>query len=230
MSRQTRRRLIWAALFGVSMGFFEAAVVVYLRRIACPDGFSFPLRALETRVLLVELARELASLVMILSVAVLAGRRPVEKLAYFIYIFGVWDVLYYVFLKLALGWPGSLLEPDILFLIPVPWVGPVLAPVLVSVVMISAGVLTVWLEERGTPIELTWRNFGAEALFGLVIIVSFCLDWRGVAAGGTPGPFAWWLFLLGLVPGTGLFVWEARRALRAGRARARDSGTDSMGE
>ncbi len=218
MSRQTRSRLIWLAVFGVTMGLFEAAVVVYLRRIAYPEGFSFPLVTLEGGLAFVEVAREAASLVMILSVAVLAGRRFVEKLACFVYIFGIWDILYYVFLKLALDWPGSILEPDILFLIPVPWVGPVLAPVLVSMVMISAGVVTIWLEERGTPVRVTWRNLGAEAICALVIILSFSLEWRTVPS-AEPGPFAWWLFLVGLVPATGVFAYEVAMSLRKNRDR-----------
>lgn len=217
MSRRTRNRLIWLAVFGVAMGFFEAAVVVYLRRIAYPEGFSFPLVMLEKRIAFVEVAREVASLVMIASVAVLAGRRFVEKLACFVYIFGIWDVLYYISLKLALDWPASLLETDVLFLIPVPWVGPVLAPILVSAAMISAGVLTVWLEERGTPVHLTWRNLGAVAICGLVIVISFCLDWREALTEEHPGPFAWWLFLLGLVPATVVFACEAARAFRRPR-------------
>ncbi len=229
MSRRTRNRLIWAAVFGVTMGVFEAAVVVYLRRIVYPDGFSFPLRRIDTHIAVVELVREFASIVMILSVAALAGGRAgegarsfgracTERLAYFMYVFGIWDVIYYVFLKLALDWPGSILETDILFLIPVPWTGPVLAPVLVSVVMISAAVVTVWLEERKTPLRVTWRNLGVEIVCGLVIIVSFCLDWREVASGGMPRPFAWWLFLPGLVAGTGVFVHEATMSFRGGRA------------
>jgi hypothetical protein len=217
MSRQTRNRLIWLAVFGVTMGLFEAAVVVYLRRIAYPAGFSFPLVVLEKRVAVVEVAREVASLLMIASVAVIPGRRLIEKLACFVYIFGIWDVLYYVFLKLALDWPASILDPDILFLIPVPWVGPVLAPVLVAVIMISAGVVTIWLEDRGTPVRVTWRNLGAEIACALVIVISFCLDWRGVMSGNVPGPFAWWLFLLGLVPATGVFAYEVAMSLRRKR-------------
>ena len=217
MSSQIRNRLIWVAVFGAAMGLFEAAVVVYLRRIAYPGGFSFPLVMLEKRIALVEVAREVASLVMIASVAVLAGRRPVEKLAYFLCIFGVWDILYYVFLKITLGWPASILEPDILFLIPVPWVGPVLAPVIVSIVMISAGIVTAWLEDEGAPVRVTRWNLTAEVCCGLVVISSFCLDWRNVLSGGEPGPFAWWLFLPGLLAGTGVFVYELRRSLRRKR-------------
>ncbi len=217
MSPKTRSRLVWVAVFGVTMGVFEAAVVVYLRRIAYPGGFSFPLVTLERQIALVELAREAASLVMIASVAALAGRRLVDRLAYFICIFGIWDIVYYVFLKLTLDWPASILEPDILFLIPVPWLGPVLAPVLVSVVMISAGVVTVWLEDRGTPIILTWRNLGVEVACGLVIIISFCLEWRSAFAEEGPAPFAWWLFLPALLAGTGVFAREAVMSLRGKR-------------
>jgi hypothetical protein len=217
MSRRVRNCLIWTAVFGVTMGLFEAAVVVYLRRIAYPEGFSFPLVTLERRIALVEIAREFASLVMILSVAVLAGKRHVERFACFMYIFGIWDILYYVFLKITLGWPGSILDPDILFLIPVPWVGPVLAPVLVSLVMISAGVVAIRLEEIGSPIRVTWRNLGAEIVCGLVIVISFCLDSGNILEGGVPGPFAWWLFLLGLVPGIGIFAYEASMSLRRKR-------------
>ncbi len=222
MSQQTRNRLIWLAVFGVTMGLFEAAVVVYLRRIVYPEGFSFPLVTLEGGLAFVEIAREAASLLMIASVAVLAGRRLVEKLACFVYIFGIWDILYYVFLKIALDWPSSLLEPDILFLIPVPWVGPVLAPVLVAAVMISAGVVTIWLEERGAPLRVNWRNLGAEVICAFVIILSFCLGWRTVFK-EEPGPFAWWLFLLGLVPATGVFAYEVAMSLR--RKRDRDAAS-----
>ena len=219
MPHQTRNRLIWVAVFGVAMGLFEAAVVVYLRRIAYPDGFSFPLVTLDRHLAVVEVAREAASLVMILSVAVIAGSRSPERLAYFVYIFGIWDILYYVFLKLALDWPASLLEPDILFLIPVPWVGPVLAPVLVSVVMISAGVVTIWLEDMGAPVRVTRRNLGAVVGCGLVIVISFCLDWRSAFSDGGPAPFAWWLFLPGLLAGTGVFAHEVHTSVRRSRER-----------
>ncbi len=214
MTPHTRGRIIWAAIFGITMGFFEAAIVVYLRRIAYPEGFSFPLVLLDPQLMAVEITRELVSLVMIASVAHLAGRRALERFAYFILIFGVWDILYYVFLKLILGWPASLLETDILFLIPVPWVGPVLAPVLVALVMIVAGIVTIRLEDKGRPIRVTWRNLGAEIACALIIIVSFCLDWRNVLSGGQPRPFAWWLFFLGLIPAVGVFFHSARSALR----------------
>lgn len=56
---------------------------------------------------------------------------------------------YYVFLKLTLNWPQSLLTWDILFLIPVPWVGPVLAPVICSLTMILISCTIVFTEEQG---------------------------------------------------------------------------------
>ena len=214
VSSATWAKIGGVAAFGVTMAFFEAAIVVYLRAIAYPGGFSFPLVMLDTKLAVVEVAREFASLVMIGAVAFLAGRRGSERFAWYMFIFGVWDIFYYVFLKLVLGWPASLLETDILFLIPVPWVGPVLAPVLVSIALISAGLSIVVLQDRGTPVRLTWRNLGLEIVCGLLVIVSFCLDWRNVLTGGLPAPFAWWLFATGLGAGALTFAAEVRRALR----------------
>lgn len=193
------------------MGFFEAAVVVYLRRIAYPAGFSFPLVMLDTKLAAVEIAREFASLVMIGTVAGLAGRSGTARLAWYMLVFGIWDISYYAFLKLILGWPASLLEADILFLVPVPWVGPVLAPVLVSVALVAAALTLIVRDDRGRPVRLTGLTLGLEVLCGLAVIASFCLDWRNVAGGGMPAPFAWWLFAAGLGAGILVFAATVRR-------------------
>ena len=85
------------------------------------------------------MGREAATLVMLLGVAMLAGTDRWDRIALFCIAFGVWDIAYYVWLWVFLRWPPSLLTWDVLFLIPVPWVGPVVAPVIVSVVMIVGG-------------------------------------------------------------------------------------------
>lgn len=124
------------AVYAVAMGFLEAAVVVYLRELYHPDGFHFPLLPIPPRTAFIEIGREVATVVMIWGVTHLAGRTARDRFAAFAFVFGVWDVFYYLWLKVLIGWPAGLLDPDILFLIPLPWVGPVLAPVLVSVVLI----------------------------------------------------------------------------------------------
>src|SRR5688572_22491045 len=137
----TARRLLFMTFFGIAMGFLEAAVVVYLRLLYYPDGFDFPLIQLPWSVAVVELAREGATLVMLASVAILAGRTNWERFAWFAYLFGVWDIIYYVGLKMMLNWPDSLFTWDILFLLPLIWVGPVLAPLLISAALVTAALV-----------------------------------------------------------------------------------------
>jgi len=128
--------LIWITFFAIAMAFVESAVVVYLRELYYPEGFNFPLVLLPGRIALTEFLREIATLIMLLGIGFLAGRNFRQRFAWFIYSFAIWDIFYYVFLKLILDWPSSWLTWDILFLIPVIWTGPVLAPVLVSLTMI----------------------------------------------------------------------------------------------
>ncbi|MDX9697383.1 MAG: hypothetical protein RBT49_16455 [Bacteroidales bacterium] len=128
--------LIWITLFAIAMGIFEGAVVVYIRALYYPEGFDFPLRLMSNQVAITEVIRELASLLMLLSVGVIAGKNFSQRFAWFIYSFAVWDIIYYVFLYLILTWPSSLLTWDVLFLLPVTWTGPVITPVIISLLMI----------------------------------------------------------------------------------------------
>ena len=118
------------------MGIFEGAVVIYLRALYYPTGFAFPLTPIDNYIAITELVREFASLIMLLTVGIIAGKNFSQRFAWFIYSFAVWDIIYYVFLWMILSWPESLLTWDILFLLPVVWTGPVVAPVLISVLMI----------------------------------------------------------------------------------------------
>ena len=101
-------KITWLTVFGITMGAFEAAVVVYLRELYYPHGFTFPLVAMPWRLVAVELGREVASLLMLASVGALAGRKFWERFGVFVFCFGIWDLLYYVFLKIAIGWPVTI--------------------------------------------------------------------------------------------------------------------------
>lgn len=175
------------SVFAVAMAFVEAAVVVYLRALYYPEGFSFPLAVMPRDILLVEVLREAATIVMIVSAAVLAARKFYARMAVFFYIFAVWDIFYYVFLKVLLGWPSSFLEMDVLFLIPVVWAGPVLAPLICSFTMLALAALI----ERGLSSSENFRLSAAEwALLwtgASVIFLSFVL----------PGHYRWWIFIPG---------------------------------
>src|SRR5512134_2459669 len=149
--RATLKTAAWIAAYAVAMAFVEAAVVVYLRALAPEQG---PLEVLRTvlpqRIVPIEVAREAATLVMLLAVAVLAGRGGWQRFLVFAIAFGVWDIFYYVWLRVFIGWPRSLLDWDVLFLIPVPWIGPVLAPILVSLGLVS-GALWLLLRQSRDP-------------------------------------------------------------------------------
>jgi hypothetical protein len=176
MNQKTLRIIICTTLFAVAMGFLEAVVVIYLRAIYYPEGFRFPLQIIADHIARIEMLREVATIVMLVSIAVLTGRTAYEKVAYFIYCFGVWDLCYYAFLKLLIGWPDSLLTWDILFLIPTIWVGPVLAPCINSMTMIVLASVIIYSVDKNTALKFgpaVWMLFIAGTL---AILVSYLQD------------------------------------------------------
>jgi len=126
----------WIVFFALAMGYLEASVVVYLRELYYPGGFAFPMQEMSRTLALTELYREAATLIMILVVSVLAAEKRLHRFAWFLFIFAVWDLAYYLFLKIILDWPSSFLTTDILFLLPCIWTGPVIAPIINSLTMI----------------------------------------------------------------------------------------------
>lgn len=152
----------------------------------------------QQKILFVEIGREAATMLMLAAIALAVARNARQWTAAFAIAFGVWDIIFYACLKLVLGWPASLSTWDILFLIPVPWVGPVIAPVLVSVAMITAGIWCLWREAAGRPLQIGLWNATGVLLGALVIVLSFTLDYRNILAGGMPHPFHWGVFGLGM--------------------------------
>ncbi|MDX2153063.1 MAG: hypothetical protein SFV54_20130 [Bryobacteraceae bacterium] len=223
------RAALALTLFAVAFGYVEAAVVVYLRRVYEPlrqalfPGLSpadlFPLVPLDKlspqdlRLLVIELGREAATLLMLAGAGLLAARRRGQWVAGFVIAFGVWDIAFYAFLKLFLDWPASLLTWDLLFLIPVPWVGPVLAPVLVSAVMIACGLLALQRDWDNRPIHATYLHWLGLLGGALIIVLSFTWDYRTLLAGAPPQHFNWPLFSAGLLCGIASFThaWRANR-------------------
>lgn len=132
-------------IFAVSMGFLEAIVVVYIRELYYPDGFQFPLKELPPKIIVVEWIREISTLLMLGSVGWISGKFFLKRFSVFLFIFGIWDIIYYVGLKIFLDWPESMLTWDILFLIPITWVSPVLAPVICSLLMILMAIILDYL-------------------------------------------------------------------------------------
>jgi hypothetical protein len=214
-----RKTILSLLLFGAAFGYLEAAVVSYLRALHAPEaqrlypgrapGELFPLLTVtpeRKKIGATEIWREAATMLMLAAVALAAARSFGQWAAAFCIAFGAWDIAFYAFLKVLLDWPASLYTWDILFLIPVPWVGPVLAPAMVSASMIAAGV---WHLRRGAPRLGAWQWAGI-TLGAAVIILSFTLDYRNILRGGMPNPFRWDVFALGEAVGLVSVAGKAR--------------------
>ena len=189
------RRLVALFFFSAAFAYIEAVVVVYLRAIFYPDGFNFPIANLLEKpgagtYMLIEAGREAATVVLMFTASYLMVRKFRQRLAYFLIIFAVWDIFYYVWLKVLLGWPGSVLDWDILFLIPAIWAGPVLAPVITSIVMLLAGSLLL----SGRSMNIGWvRAVGlAGAVLGIVIV--YCVGGLKVTEVDYASCFSWPIF------------------------------------
>jgi hypothetical protein len=208
------RRIPWLTLFAVAFGLLEAAVVVYLRELYYPDGFRFPIVVIPPRVAAVELVRELTTLLMLWAVAALGGRDRLDRFFVFAYLFGVWDVVYYIGLRLFVGWPDSLLTWDVLFLIPVPWLGPVLYPVLVSLCLIGGFVAHDALRRSGRAMRLGAAEQIVAVAGAITVVVAFCWNWRAVSEGTVPEEFPVAMFVAGLVAGVAPYVRAVLRAMR----------------
>lgn len=221
--KRGRGTVIRVLIFGLAMGYLEAAVVVYLREIYYPAGFFFPLKPIAPRDALVEVLREAATLAMLLAVGGLAGKSARERFGLFLGAFGIWDMTYYLSLKLILGWPPTWTTPDILFLIPVPWVGPVWAPLVLSATMILAA--AAFLEPEGVRQEAVSGRAGLWCLVlgALGVIASFTkgplshLSGTGLSPAYVPGRFPAGLFWASealILVGIGLFRGRTGRFSR----------------
>jgi hypothetical protein len=200
-------------VFAVAMALLESAVVVYLQRALGIDPRAlFPVGdpALTGDLALIEVGREAATLVMLGSVGWLAGRTGLERLAWTAVAFGTWDILYYAWLWAFIGWPPSLDTWDLLFLVPVPWTGPVWAPVTISLALVGFGLAAARRLREGRPVRAGRAQVAAGVAGGLIVIVSFCWNAPLVLDGGIPDAFPWPVFAAGLA----LAAWGATAALR----------------
>jgi hypothetical protein len=228
------KTVVWLFVFSVAMGFLETSVVVYLRMLYYPSGFAFPLQPIHPQIALIEFLREAATIIMLLGAGVLAGKNFPQRLAGFLFSFAVWDITYYVFLKLLLDWPASLFTWDILFLIPVPWVGPVIAPCLVAVCMIWLALLLWKSDHRFGRLPATSPDWLLLVTGCSLILVTFMQDYVSQAITTSnywspgngralfseiqdyvPQEYNWLLYLTGLsllVLGLGLITNRLRTA------------------
>lgn len=141
-------KLFFLTLFGISFGYLEAIVGVYIRRILPPDGWKYLTSSpdisaflIKNKILFIEQTREVSTIVILLVISILAGTKFKERLAYFLWSFGIWNIFYYVSLYLWLKWPKSIFELDILFLIPHPLIVPCILPIGFSLLFLWTALL-----------------------------------------------------------------------------------------
>jgi hypothetical protein len=205
LSEKTRWAVVIA--FAIAMAWMEAASVFYIRalvdRVEPYQADPLPQQTMSGPLGNVELWREAATLVMIATLGVIAGRTWRRRAGYAALAFGVWDIFYYVFLRLISDWPHTLLDWDILFLLPIPWWGPVLAPVSIAVLMILWGTVATQSHEDSSEAAWTWAVAGVGILVALGV---FMMDtWKALPEGRLavlqvlPTSFNWPLFTSALV-------------------------------
>ena len=221
--RAFRRLALTLIAYAVAMAYLESAVVVYLNgALGGRVGEIFPIKPVieADELAAIELGRELATLVMIAAIGLLVGRTPVERLAWSSVVFGAWDIAYYGWLYVFAGWPASLATVDLLFLLPVPWAGPVWSPLAVSVALVAFGLAAAARVRAGGTIRLARWHVLAGLAGGLLVILSYTLDTANLIGGGLPGPYPWPVFLAGMLLALAA-AFDALRARSRGRNRAR---------
>ena len=141
-------KFLLLAIFGIAMAHFEGVVVVYLRKILDINDSQSNKESLKDfpkQYLFIEKTREIATIVMLVTLALLVGETWLDMLIVFLWTFAFWDLFYYLSLYLLIKWPPTFTTIDVLFLIPRPWIAPVWFPIAVSsitIIVIAALLLT----------------------------------------------------------------------------------------
>jgi hypothetical protein len=202
LSERTRWAVVIA--FAIAMAWVEAASVFYIRALVDRiEPYQVNPLPINDALGIVELWREAATLVMLATLGILAGNTWRRRIGYAAVAFGAWDIFYYVFLRIMTGWPRTLLDWDILFLLPLPWWGPVLAPVCIALLMIVWGTLVTQSRDDAPEARWSW----ALGWTGIVLALAvFMVDaWRALPGGRNavlqvlPTTFNWPLFIVALV-------------------------------
>jgi hypothetical protein len=196
------KNLILVGIFAVAMAYLESAVVVYLRGMYGIVDLMKDIPLESDIFTVIEIGRETATLVMLFIIGLIAGNTWQKKIGYSIFAFGVWDVFYYIWLVLFIQWPKSLFEWDILFLIPFPWWGPVIAPVIISILLISISYFLI-IEVKLRITSLEWIIFCSSII---IILYTFMEDSIKTILSGSsnineirPTNFNWILFFIAYI-------------------------------
>ena len=203
-SHSVKTRLISVSLFAIAMGLLEAICVVYIRKIIFPPDGNIANTPISEFNFTLEAIRETMTIIMLTTTSILAAFNWRTRLAMFFFAFGIWDIFYYIGLKIFLDWPTSIMDWDTLFLIPVAWYSPVLVPVLISTYFIFGSIFIILHESNGTKLKFCFSVVLLQFLGFLVWFYSFIKDSAIISENGYINvKYSWVLFFLGLALGVG---------------------------
>ncbi len=209
------RKLWGVALFAIAMAYLESAVVVYLRQIYGIDDLMSSVPPFDPVIGLIEVGWEAATLVMLLTVGWAAGKRLQSRLGFAFFAFGLWDIFYYIRLKVFIDWPASLLDMDLLFLVPLPWWGPVITPVLIAALMAAGGLRVIQLDDLDITARFRLMHWAALGVGILLMLYTFMADALALLPADVqtltqvkPTDFNWPVYVIGLCL-YAFVVWRA---------------------
>jgi hypothetical protein len=189
-------------MFAIAMGLLEAICVVYIRKIIFPPDGNIANTPISEFNFTLEAIRESMTIIMLTSLSILAAFNWRTRLAMFFLAFGIWDIFYYVGLKIYINWPETIMDWDALFLIPVAWYSPILAPILISTYFICGSIFIILHEGNGTKLRFSFIVVLLQFLGFVVWFYSFIKDSAMISdIGYTNTEYSWVLFFLGLVLG-----------------------------
>jgi hypothetical protein len=196
------KNILLVTIFTIAMAFLESAVVVYLRAMYGIENLLTDINLAPDKYTFIEIGREAATILMLVMISVIAGNTKSKKFGYFFLSFGIWDIFYYIWLYIFIQWPTSLLEWDVLFLIPLPWWGPVIAPVLISILLITKGFLLINEIEYKTTV-LDWVVISLSVIILLYTFVEdsiiILLTGEGSITAVRPSSFNWLVFWIAFI-------------------------------
>jgi hypothetical protein len=202
------RKFAAVTSYAIAMGYLESAVVIYLRQTAFGNPVQvFPIRFLAPQLGVVEFVREAATIIMLLVIGYLAGKNRFQRSMFFIYSFAIWDIFYYLFLRMFTGWPASFADFDVLFLIPVIWVSPVICPILISLLLTMTSTILILLSTKREDLRVNPVNLELLLLGSAILFYSFteqilrvlCYHGPKGLEHFTPVVFDWSLFSIGFL-------------------------------
>lgn len=201
-SRLVKTRLISVILFAIAMGTLEAICVVYIRQILFPPDGNITNIPISNFNFTLEAIREAMTIIMLTTTSILAAYNWRTRLAMFFLAFGIWDIFYYIGLKIFLNWPASIMDWDTLFLIPVAWFSPVLVPVLISLYFIFGSIFIIFHEGNGNKLKFNLSVVLLQFIAFIVWFYSFVRNSAMITENGYANvKYSWLLFFIGLTFG-----------------------------